>query len=157
MGELTLFDWAAISEILGMAAVIISLLLVVGSIRQNTAAMHTANDNFMYERQDAIVATLVTDPSLAALSVKHSNREQLSETEHVRMWNQLFRDMLMWELAFTRHKDGLLSPSQWQGWDSAYSPQFLSEFPPSWWAETRHWVSDDFAAHVDAVYAAASE
>ena len=157
MSELTLIEWAAFSEILGMAAVIISLLLVVGSIRQNTAAMHTANDNFLYQRQDAIVATLVTDPSLAELSVKHKNKEKLSEVEHVRMWNQLFRDMLMWELAFTRLKEGLFSPASWREWDRAYSSQFLSDFPPSWWAETRHWVNDDFAAHVDAVYAAGGE
>jgi len=157
MGEMTLIEWAAVSEILGMAAVIISLLLVVGSIRQNTAAMHTANDNFLYERQDAIVATLVTDPSLAEISVKHQNKEELSDVEHVRMWNQQFRDMLMWELAFIRLKEGLFSPAQWREWDRAYSLQFLSDFPPSWWAETRQWVNDDFAAHVDAVYAEAGE
>ena len=58
-------EWAAISEILGMMAVIVSLLLVVSSIRQNTAAMHTTNDNFLYQRQDAIVAALATNPSLA--------------------------------------------------------------------------------------------
>jgi hypothetical protein len=41
------------------------LLLVVSSIRQNTAVMHTTNDNFLYQRQDAIVAALATNPSLA--------------------------------------------------------------------------------------------
>lgn len=157
MGELTLIEWAAVSEIIGMAAVIISLLLVVGSIRQNTAAMHTANNNFLYERQDAIVATLVTDPSLAELSVKHQNKEKLSEVEHVRMFNQYFRDLLMWELAFVHLKDGLFGPAQWREWDRAYSLQFVTEFPTSWWVEARQWVSEDFAAHVDAVYAAADE
>jgi hypothetical protein len=157
MAGLTLAEWAAISEILGMAAVVVSLLLVVRSISQNTAATHTANDNFLYQRQDAIIATLVTDPSLAELSVKHQNREKLSDVEKVRMWNQLFRDMLMWELAFVRLKEGLFSPAHWRDWDRAYSSQFLSDFPLSWWAETRHWVDDDFAKHVDAVYAAASK
>ena len=71
MTNLNLSEWAAVAEILGMMTVIISLLLVVRSISQNTAAMHTTNDNFIYERQDAIIATLVTDPSLAALQIKH--------------------------------------------------------------------------------------
>jgi hypothetical protein len=154
VAQLTLTEWAAVSEILGMVAVIISLLLVVGSIRQNTKAMHTANDNFLYQRQDAIIATLVTDPTLAELTVKHKNREKLSEVEYVRVWNQLFRDILMWELAFVRLKQGLFSPADWREWDEAYSTQFLSDFPLSWWIETRHWVNDDFAAHVDAVYSA---
>jgi hypothetical protein len=119
--------------------------------------MHTANDNFVYERQDAIVATLVTDPSLAEISVKHQNKEKLSDVEHIRMWNQLFRDMLMWELAFSRLKEGLFSPAHWREWDRAYSSQFLRQMPPSWWAETRPWLNDEFAEHVDAVYATAGE
>lgn len=157
MGTLTLSDLAAVSEIIGMAAVIISLLLVVGSIRQNTAAMHIANDNFLYERQDAIVATLATDPSLAEISRKHDNKEELSEVEHIRMWNQLYRDLIMWEMAFARLKVGLFSVDQWREWNRVYSYQFLNQFPKSWWIETRHWLNEDFAAHVDAVYAASEE
>jgi len=155
MAELTLTEWAAISEILGVLAVVISLLLVVSSIRQNTAAMHTTNDNFIYERQDAIVAALATNPSLAEISAKHNNDEDLSEVEHLRLWNQLFRDLLLWELAFVRLNEGLFSPAQWSEWNRVYSIQFLSEFPKSWWAESRQWVTEEFAAHVDSVYAAA--
>ena len=131
MGEMTLIEWAALAEIFGMVTVVVSLLLVVRSITQNTAATHTANDNFIYERQDAIITTLVTDPSMAELYIKHQNKEQLSDVEHVRMWNQLFRDMLMWELAFIRLSEGLFSAAQWREWDKAYSLQFLSEFPSS--------------------------
>ena len=157
MVNMNLAEWAAVAEILGMVTVIVSLLLVVRSISQNTAAMHTANDNFIYERQDAIITTLVTDPTMVELQIKHQNNEQLSEVEHVRMWNQLFRDMLMWELAFNRLEAGLLSATQWQEWDKAYSLQFLGEFPPSWWTEARPWVNDGFAEHVDALYAAAAD
>ena len=53
--SLTITEWAAIAEIVGMVTVVASLLLVVHSIRQNTAAMHTSNDNFIYERQDYII------------------------------------------------------------------------------------------------------
>jgi len=82
---MTLTEWAAVAEILGMVTVVVSLLLVVRSISQNTTAMHTSNDNFIYERQDAIIRTLVTDTSMAELYVKHHNKEQLSDVEHVRM------------------------------------------------------------------------
>jgi hypothetical protein len=150
--NMTLTEWAAVAEILGMVAVVASLLLVARSITQNTAAMHTSNDNFLYERQDAIIATLVTDASMAELQVKHANNELLSDVEHVRMWNQHFRDMLMWELAFVRFSEGLFSTAQWRHWDDAYSTQFLGEFPPSWWAEARPWVNNYFAEHVDAKY-----
>jgi hypothetical protein len=154
MAELTLSEWAAISEILGVLAVVISLLLVVGSIRQNTAAMRTTNDNFLYERQDAIVAALATNPLLAEISVKHDNDEDLSEIERLQLWNQMFRDLLLWELAFVRFKEGLFSPAQWSEWNRVYSIQFINECPKSWWAENRHWVTEKFAAHVDSVYTA---
>ena len=36
-------------------------------------AQHTSNDNFIYERQDAIITTLVIDTSIAELYVKHQN------------------------------------------------------------------------------------
>ena len=155
MTELTLNEWAAISEILGVLAVVVSLLLVVGSIRQNTAAMQTTNDNFLYERQDAIVATLATNPLLAEISVKHDNDEDLSEVEQRQLWNQMFRDLLLWELAFVRLKEGLFSPTQWSEWNRVYSIQFLGECPKSWWAENRHWMTEEFAAHVDSIYTAA--
>ena len=151
---MTLSEWAAVAQILGMVTVVVSLLLLARSIRQNTAAMHTSNDNFIYERQDAIVTTLVTDTSMAELYVKHQNGEELSDVEHVRMWNQLFRDMLMWELAFIRFNEGLFSTAQWREWDRVYSKQFLQEFPPSWWAEARPYVNDNFVEHVDAIYEA---
>jgi hypothetical protein len=157
MTNLNLSEWAAVAEILGMVTVIISLLLVVRSISQNTAAIHATNDNFIYERQDAIVATLVTDPSLAALQVKHEKGEQLSDVEHVRMWNQYFRDLLLWELAFTRFQEGLYSATQWHEWDRVYSIQFSEEFPMSWWAQARTWVNDGFAKHVEEMYAAAAD
>jgi len=149
---MTLVEWAAIAEITGMAAVIISLLLVVHSIRQNTAAMRTANDNFMYERQDAIISTLVADPSIAELYVRLQRKEELSGVERKRMYNQLFRDLLMWELAFVRLRQGLFSKAQWREWNAAYSSQFLNHFPPSWWADARKLMNKDFAAHVDALY-----
>jgi hypothetical protein len=139
-----------------MVTVVVSLLLVARSVTQNTAALRTSNDNFLYERQDAIVATLVTDSSLAELQVKHENKEQLSDVEYVRMWNQHFRDLLMWELAFVRFQEGYYTEAQWRNWDNAYSLQFLGEFPPSWWAEARPWTNSDFAEHVDAKYKAAS-
>ncbi len=157
MATMTIVEWAAISEIGGMVVVIISLLLVVSSIRQNTAAMHTANDNFMYERQDAIITTLVVEPSIAELYVKLENKEELSGVDRKRMYNQLFRDLIMWELAFVRLKQGLFSPTQWREWNASYSTQFLSNFPYSWWTEARKLVNDEFAAHVDALYAAAGQ
>ncbi len=58
---------------------------------------------------------------------------------------------------YNRLSEGHFSAASWRQWDSAYSKQFLSEFPPSWWVEARPYVGDDFAVHVDAIYEAETE
>ncbi len=142
----------AVGEVLGALAVVVTLGYLAIQVRQNTSALRISNENFLIERQDAIVATLVTDPSLAELQVKHDKQEQLTEVEHLRLWNQYFRDLLMWELAYNRFKEGHLSESHWRDWDSAYSRQFTAEFPPSWWDEARPWLTAAFADYVDTLY-----
>ena len=147
----------AVGEVLGALAVVVTLGYVAIQMRQNTAALRISNENFLIERQDAIVATLVTDPSLAALQVKHDKREQLTDVEHVRMWNQYFRDLLMWELAYNRREEGHFSESHWQDWDNAYTKQFLDEFPSSWWDEARPWLTGAFSDYVEALYKSKSK
>ncbi len=147
----------AVGEVLGALAVVVTLGYLAIQMRQNTAALRISNENFLIERQDAIIATLVTDPSLAALAVKHDRQEELTDVEHVRMWNQYFRDLLMWELAYNRLKEGHFSEAHWRDWDNAYSKQFVEEFPPSWWEEARPWLTDDFSDYVDALYKSRSE
>ena len=157
MGKRNLSEWAAISEIIGMVAVVVSLLLVAYNLGQNTKVMRAANDNMLYQTQDAILSTYADDPSLVSIYIKHLENEELTEVESERLWNQQFRDLSMWELAYIRHHEGLFAPDQWYAWNRAYSTQFTSEFPDAWWAEARTWVRDDFAAHVDAAYARVRE
>ena len=47
MVNMNLTEWAALAETLGVVTVVVSLLLVVRSISQNTSAMRISNDNFV--------------------------------------------------------------------------------------------------------------
>ncbi len=73
MSELNLIEWAAVSEIIGTAAIIISLVFVAYSVNQNTAAMQAGNDDFIYELQYARARDIVSSPGMASIYVK--NRE----------------------------------------------------------------------------------
>ncbi len=157
MAKRNLAEWAAISEIIGTLAVVISLLFVAFNISQNTRVMHAANDNFLYETQDAILNTIVESSEYASIYLRHLNGGELTVVEEFRVRQQGFRDLFMWELAYVRHQEGLFAQDQWYSWNKSYSVQFVSEFPSEWWAGSRKWVRDDFAAHVDAVYASANE
>jgi len=136
-------------------AVVISLLFVGFNINQNTRVMQAANDNFLYETQDAILNSVVESSDFASIYHRRLNEGELTAVEELRMRNQSYRDLFMWELAYVRNQEGLFSSDQWNSWNKSYSIQFKSEFPSEWWADSRDWVRDDFAAHVDAVYASA--
>ncbi len=157
MAERNLAEWAAISEIIGTLAVVISLLFVAFNISQNTRVMQTANDNFLYERQDEILNTVVESSEFASIYLKHLNDGELTAVEELRVQYHVFRDLFMWELAYVRNQEGLFAQDQWYSWNKSYSIQFISDFPSEWWEESRKWVRDDFAAYVDAVYASADE
>ncbi len=155
MTKRSLADWAAISEIIGTAAVIVSLLVVAFTVSQNTKVLRAANDNLLFQIQDSIVSALANDPSLASIYLKQENGEPLNDVEYERFWHQGFRDLLVWELAYVRHQEGLFSDAQWDSWNKAYSFEFPAMYGEAFWAEARQWVRNDFAAHVDAAYARA--
>ena len=65
MQKFALKEWAAVAEIIAAVAVIISLVFVVQSINQNTAAVQSTNDNFIYDLQYARTRDIVSSPGMA--------------------------------------------------------------------------------------------
>jgi hypothetical protein len=153
MRKLNLTEWAAAAEIFGTVAIIVSLIFVAYSVNQNTAAMQASNDNFLYELQFARGRDIVSSPGMATLYAKLRRNEELSEEEYERFYWDKLQDLSSWELAFNRHRDGLFSTTQWDGWDNYFETTFVGQFPKESWTEVREWYADDFAGHVDAAYA----
>jgi uncharacterized membrane protein YukC len=58
MEQKRLTKWAAISEMVAAAAVVVSLLLVAYSIKRNTDEMETANSNFLYQLDEQVTGDL---------------------------------------------------------------------------------------------------
>jgi hypothetical protein len=152
MKKLDLTGWAAIAEIVGTAAVVVSLLVVAQSVNRNIAVLQAANDNFLYQLQDGRNADIVRETELASIFVKHSNNEQLSDVEKLRFIKHQLREIAMWELAYDRHNEGLFPSDKWSNWNSMFATDMAELFPEEWWADLRLRFGDDFARHVDAVY-----
>ena len=153
MRKRDLVKWAAISDILETAAVVVSLLFVAYSINRNSAVMQSVTDNFIYQLQDERVRDIVSDPELASIIVKLRRNEEISEVEMERIRWQNLRELNQWELAFVRYNEGLYSPEQWHNWDGYYDLGFTAVFPEERWADVKEWYREDFVKHVDAVYA----
>ena len=149
---MNLTEWAAISEIVGNAAVIVSLLIVAFQISQNTTAIKAQIDNQWYDSQHANLSDSVNNTDLLALSIKAYKREPLDELEQERFNLLAFRHMIHWEHGYARYNNGFVESAQWQAIDKSYSietPQFVSE---EWWRKNTYHFREDFIEHVDSVY-----
>ena len=152
MRKLNLAEWAAVAEIMGTIAIVISLLFVVYSVNQNTAVMQASNDNFLYEIQFARTRDIVSSPGLAAIYAKVRRNEELTGEEHERIYWDSLQNLSSWEFAFNRHRDGLFSIKQWNGWNNYFEITFVGQFTEESWAEVRKWYAEDFANYVDDAY-----
>lgn len=111
--------WAAISEVFGTAAVVVSLIFVAFSIRQNTAVVQADQQNLLYELTDALYADWATNPELYELYEKGVDPEALSSVERQRITDMEYRGLSVWENAYFKHQNGLLSDEQYEAWHDA--------------------------------------
>ncbi len=153
MRKLNLTEWAAVSEIIGTVAIIASLIFVAYSVNQNTVVMQASNDDFIYELQYARTRDIVSSPGLASIYVRHRSGEELTAEEQERFFWDKMQELSTWELAFNRHRVGLFSTRQWEGWDEYFKVSFTEQFSATSWAEVRDFYAEDFQNHIDAVYA----
>lgn len=153
MAKVDIKSLAATAEIVASIAVVVSLLLVVASINQNTKSLQSINDNFLYELQNQRLRDVSNDGELASILDKAFSGKDLTSAEilRYRFWQQ--QELNMWEIAFTRYKDGLLPAAQWDSWNRYWSTDIPTAIPEEWWSATKYQYGDDFAAHVDAIYA----
>lgn len=153
MRKLTLTDLAAVSEIVASIAVIVSLLFLAYSVRENTVVTQSANDNFLYELQFARVREISGSPMMAVLYTKLRQSEELTEIEKTLLqWDNL-QQIGTWEIAYVRHHEGVYSDERWQAWDRYFRLALLETFSKDEWDEVSLWYEGDFKDHVDAAYA----
>ncbi len=70
METFKLAEWAALAEIIGTVAIVVSLLFVGYSINRNTKKMQAVNENYLYEVQDSRRGAEAANSQLSALVVK---------------------------------------------------------------------------------------
>jgi len=153
MKKLPVTEWAAIAEIVGTAAVIVSLLLVVQSLNLNTRAIQATNDNFIYGLQDAHLDTIIASKELSAITKKAFEKKELDELEAFRWQLYLGRFLNLWEVIFTRHEVGLMPDEAWETWDRSAIGTFNSLVPIELWQQVRVSANASFREHVDRIAA----
>jgi hypothetical protein len=153
VSRMKLSDWAAIAEIVGAVAVVVSLLFVAFSLNRNTAILYANNEDFLYQLQDDEWSDLAGDPQLAAVIAKFQNGEEFSASERIRYEAHINRMMNRWEMVYYRYREGLMTEQQWIDWDRSYRAGFSAVYPPEWWPDWRHGYGQEFANHIDNILA----
>ncbi|MDH3990400.1 MAG: hypothetical protein OEV34_14795 [Gammaproteobacteria bacterium] len=153
MSKKNLTSLAAIADIVASAAVVISLVFVVLSLNQNTEALRSSNDNYLYELMDQHLSDVQLDPNFAQIILKSASSEALSPEEELRLEIWIFRQLNTWELAFSRYQDGLMDPTDWSEWSETFSANILQLLSKEKWNQSKVGYGKDFVKYVDAIYA----
>jgi hypothetical protein len=133
MKKLRLKDWAAIAEVIGTTAVVISLALVIASIRQNTAAIQAANENFVYDLNDRYWSDRINNPEIYENWDKMLSGKPLSVSEEGQIYDLVLRAMNGWENIYVKYRSGLLSEEQFDNWHEANADWLRRRVPISLW------------------------
>jgi hypothetical protein len=113
-----LTDWASIAEILGAAAIVISLVFVGWQIRLSTGSTQAAT--FQQHMSDEVdfLEHITSDAELARLySLVFNDPESmgsLDPVDQVRAYFLFVADMRLWEDLYLQWYSGTLSESAWK-------------------------------------------
>ena len=106
-------------ELIGLLAVIVSLVFVAIEIRQSTI---TTQAQAMLELNASFNETMIAvyeNPALAALIVRGVEDGSLSPTENLQFGQWAYSAMNIFESAHVFHAKDLLDPEDYQGWKRA--------------------------------------
>jgi len=122
MNNRPLSDWAAIAEIVASVAVVISLVFVGFQIRENTAEMRASQSNDLYDAIREVELTVLSNADLMAAVDKGmgGRRFEMSEIEVIYFRNYLVQSFNIWEQAFSRFNDDLMSSENYKGWEESF-------------------------------------
>ncbi len=142
--------WAAIAEIAGTVAVIVSLAFVVKSIDQNTRAIEAAEANNIWEAwREVTILPVMNNPEFAAVLAKVRDSVNLSVTEQIR-WNRYQSAQFdIWAQLFDLYKDDLISQEKWGYWDDGYWRGWQKNRFSETWERIGPMYDPDFRQHIN--------
>ena len=122
MNKRPLSDWASIADIITSITVVISLLFVGIQIRENTAEMRATQSNDLYDAIREIELTVLSNADLITAVDKGmgGRRSDMSEEEITYFRNYLVQSFNIWEQAFSRANDGLMSSEYYEDWEESF-------------------------------------
>ena len=145
-------DWEAIGavgEIVGAAAVVVSLLYLARQVQiQNSESRAAAMHEFYVGWRESSVPFV--DGDLADLFIKASaDFDSLTEIEKLRLFGGLQGLIRLFEEAYFQHQQNRINSGMWNAINRQYSSLFSNVVYIRYWQMRRDWYHEEFQTHID--------
>ena len=116
--KVKLAEWASVAEILGAAAIVISLVFVGWQIRASAKTTQAATFQQHMSDEVTFIEHITSDPEITQLYSLVFNDfqslETLDEVDKVRAYFLFVADMRLWEDLYLQWHSGTLSEDAWK-------------------------------------------
>jgi len=139
-----------LSQIVGASAVLASLIFVGFQIRQNTESQKVVAVSTLASAIAAINVPAMQSPALGeALAKATGNWKSASREQRVLAHFFLFSYFKLCENAWYQHRQGVLEPTQWAGWETMLRVFYHSNgVQNGWWPRRRRAYSPEFQTYL---------
>jgi len=141
-------DWV---DIVGMIAIVASLIFVGLEVRQNTLAIQdTSHQTSLVLSHDT--TERLWDSEFAVVYDNGLSNYQSLEGPEKRQFDQFVAQRInLWEYAFAARERGVMTEELWQPWDRFFVVEMQQESWRDVWRSRKLGWSNPFQAHVEAV------
>jgi hypothetical protein len=144
------YDWKGTAELVGIFAVVLSLLLVAYELKQSTAV---ATAQAIFETNtvhDESYRARAQDPELDALIEQgHAEPDTLSERERSQFYAWIRADLNVIEAAWFYHDRGIIPQEDIDGFRDAFCSRVITPGGRQYWASNKKYFAVGFRNAID--------
>ena len=147
-------NWEAISaiaEVIGVIAVVVSLVYLSVQIRQNTKMAKAATRQAIAESTEKLGDDLINNSDMAEIFVKHMSGGELNSVENLRLQARCYRDLQHWENIHYQFNEGLVSQDQWLGFRKNLATLLAIDAYREYWEHEASHYSDAFQEEIASI------
>lgn len=148
----------AIGEVLGAAAVVVTLGYLAIQIKQNSQAVKNSAAQSLLSEANESLRVASSDPSTArAVILGQTLIEELSEGEKAQFIAWVFSWMRTVEQAYFQYLQGYIDEEIWEGHRTHHRQLIITPGIAVWWSSRRPFYSQKFQNYMDECAALGSD
>lgn len=145
---------ADISTAISGMAVVVTLVLLLMQMRENTAALERTESNATMSQTSAFRMAIINNREVAALwNAGLSDAGSMDETDESRFRQLLTESCWMGNQIFRRAASNIFDSQSWNRIRTQSARPLISRRGLAWWEKAKSGFPDDFAAELDAAIA----